>query len=89
VPISTGSNNPGKAQLARMASTRLPCVNTTGSPEVRSVATTAKGDAEVFKVARFEDALDQARKPVIACQAEARDTPAGNVPESAACGKSQ
>src|SRR6266850_773245 len=43
VPISTGSNKPGKAQLARMASTRLPCVNTTGSPEFRSVATTARG----------------------------------------------
>src|SRR6266566_151067 len=43
VPISTGSNKPGNAQLARMASARFPCVNTTGSPEDKSVATTATG----------------------------------------------
>src|SRR6267142_4012587 len=43
VPISTGSNNPGNAQLARIASTRLPWVITTGSPLFRSVATTAMG----------------------------------------------
>src|SRR5258708_1564350 len=43
VPISTGSNKPGNAQLARIASIRLPCVITTGSPLFKSVATTAMG----------------------------------------------
>jgi len=35
--------SPGKAQLARMASARLPCLKTTGSPVPRSVATMAVG----------------------------------------------
>src|SRR6202171_859544 len=43
VPISTGSNSPGKAQLARIASIRLPSVSDTGSPVLRSVAPTASG----------------------------------------------
>ena len=43
VPILTGSNKPGKAQLARMASQRFPWVKTTGSPFAKSVATTAMG----------------------------------------------
>jgi hypothetical protein len=44
-------------------------------------------DAKVFELARIENALDQVGKSLVACQAEAGDPPAGNVPEAqcAAC----
>jgi hypothetical protein len=50
VPISTGSKIPGKAQLARIGSTTLPSVKTTGSPVFKFVATTAMGMRKFSKV---------------------------------------
>jgi hypothetical protein len=41
-----------------------------------------KRDAEIFKPARIENAFDQVLKALIACQAESRDAPTGDVAES-------
>ena len=41
-----------------------------------------KGNAEVFKAARIENAFDQVLKALIACQAESRDAPTGDVAEA-------
>jgi hypothetical protein len=38
--------------------------------------------AEIFKLARIENAFDQILKPLIACQAEPGNAPTGNVPEA-------
>ena len=79
VPIWTGSNKPGKAQLARIASHRFPWVKTTGSPLARSVATTAMGICRSSKLARFEYPFDQVAEAVIAGQAQPGNAPSGDV----------
>jgi hypothetical protein len=41
-----------------------------------------KRNAEIFKLARFENAFDQILKTLIACQAEPGDAPTGDIPEA-------
>ena len=79
VPICIGSNRPGKAQLARIASARLPCLNTTGSPVPRSVATMAVGMIKILKLPGVEEALHQRTEAVVAGESKARNPPARKI----------
>jgi len=81
VPISTGSNKPGKAQLARMASTRLPCVNTrvrqsSGPWPPRQEECGDLQTGAIRKRVRLNS------KTLVACQAEPGDAPSSDVPKA-------
>jgi len=92
VPISTGSKQArGKAQLARMASTRLPCCEHHGFARVQVRGHHGKRNAEIFKPARFEKRvrLNSQRDAGLLAKPSRENAPSSDVPKSGAYGRSQ